>query len=735
MRIKNLSKIKELIRAKLPEYLNELGCKTSGTKVQCPHTEAHDHGDDGKLSAAFLPDSQNKLIYCFVEARSYDIFDVYSLKTGKPIKGSGFFIVVKDLAKKYGIPIDEEYEYSAKEKAYQRQRNFLEKLHKLSCTKPNPSKGIPFYKRRGLTKEKIQAWKIGYLSPEDITPEINKESKMLFDYRLLQVFYKPGLVIPIWDENKQYTGLIIRMFDTKDGDPYIKVCIKGSNLFNIERVRGKEVLTIVEGVFDAIALHPQQNVVACLTNVVNDANLEKIAEMNPKKIRLSLDPDNLYKGTARDGFLRTILRMKNLDTEISIIKVPIIEGEPKPDPDEYMKKHTLEEFNNLPKLPAITYLLQNYDKGLIKADKIYDFIAGCPNLIRREAYINECAKVLNIGKRQLIRSIDDISDNKDSFNMIQYVQEKDSYDELLESFTELAWNKNFAGKPSGFPIFDKKFGGFEDTLYLFIAHPEQGKSAFLLNFVYNLVKNKDNFVSLYSLDDGAKRSIIPRLMSIAANLSSRNIRQPDKTFEKQWFTGMQKLQNLNENLIIKDGSDVQTTDDLDNFVKIHSTIAEERGKRFILVIDNIHDLRASGKRELESTQNAQRVASYLKTLPQKINCPIIATAEVPKSASDKPSGKDIKDTCDFWYAARFVAGIYSNFHQAKNKNDTNYHWKDDKGKFHPVIELFVSKNQTGDLEHGSLFYKFNFNNNTLIECNERETEALRQGNFLTYLED
>jgi len=735
MRIKDLSKVKELIRSKLPEYLHDIGCKTNGTKVQCPNTEAHEHGDEEKLSAAFLPDSQNKLIYCFVEERSWDIFDIHALKMGVELKGQKFFTVLKDLAQKYNIPIEEEYEYSAKEKANFRQRNFLEKLHKLSCTGGRPKKAVSLYKKRNISKEKLVTWRIGYLSPEDISPELNKECKMLFDYRLLTVFHKPGLVIPILDENKQYSGVIIRMFNTNDNDPYIKICIKGSNLFNVERVRGKEQLTIVEGVFDAIALHPEQNVVACLTNVVNDANLEKIAKMDMKKIRLALDPDNMYKGTARDGFLRTILRMKNLDTEISVIKMPVIEGEPKPDPDEYMKKHTLEEFNGLPKIEAINYLINNYQKGLIKADVLYDFIAGCPNLIRKERYINICAKALDIGKRQLTQSIDGISEKKDSFNMIQYVQEKDSYDELLEGFTELAWNKNFSGIPSGYPLFDKKFGGFEDTLYLFAGFPEMGKTSFLINFVYHLATYENTFVAFYSLDDGAKRAIIPRLMSITSDLTSRQVRQPEKSYEKQWFSGMKNLKKMKENMIIKDGADIRTVDDLDNFIKIHSTIAEERGKKFIIVIDNLHDLNASTKRDLEATQNAQRVASYLKRLPQRMNCPILATAEVPKSSSNKPTGKDIKESIDLWYAARFVAGIYSNFHEVKNKNESNLHWVDENGKYHPIMELFISKNQTGEAEHGTLFYKFNFKNNQLIECTERETEVLSGGGFLTYMEE
>jgi len=734
VRIKNLDKIKDLIKSKLPDYLDELGCKTNNSKLQCPNSVAHTHNDEHKLSAAFLPDSQNKLIYCFVENRAFDIFDVYSLKTGKNIKGPNFFNVLKELADKYGIPIEEEYEYSAKEKEIHRQRTFLEKLHQLSCGQQNIQAGLPYYKQRNINKEKLVSWRIGYLTPDDITPDLNKECKNLFDFRLLTVFHQGGLVIPIFDENKQYNGLVIRMFNTNDNDPYIKVCIKGSNLFNVERVKGKETLIVVEGVFDAISLHPEQNVVACLTNTVTDANLEKIAEMQMKKIDLALDPDNLYKGNARDGFLKTILRMKNLDSEISVIKIPELESPAKADPDEYMKSHSLADFKNLPRIGVMQYLIQNFEKNLINQNIIYDFIAGCPNLIRKEEYITDCAKALKIGKRQLTRSIDEMSEQTDSFNMIQYVQEKDTYEELLEEFTESSWNKKFEGIGSGYQIFDKKFGGFEDTLYLFIGHPEQGKSAFLLNFVYNLAQNPENFVAFYSLDDGAKRSIIPRLMSMCANLTSKSIRQPDKQNEQQWFAGMKKLQQFKDNLIIKDGADIRTVDDLDNFVKIHSTIANEKSKKFILIIDNIHDLQAVGKRDFESTQNSQRVASYMKRLPQKLNCPILATAEVPKSAGEKPTGKDIKESCDWWYAARFVACIYSNFHQVKNKNDTNLHWQDNVGRYHPIMELMVSKNQTGEAEHGSLFYKFSFSNNLLIECNDRETELLQDGMFLTYSE-
>jgi replicative DNA helicase len=729
-RIKNLDKVKELIKAKLPEYLKELGLRVEGSKVQCPHTEAHEHGDKEKISAGFLPQSQNKLIYCFVEDKTFDIFDIYALKNNKSISGQAFYDVVKVLADKYKIPYEEEYEFSIQEQEKRHKRKILEQIHTLSIQ--HAKEGVELYKKRNLTKEKIIHWKIGFLKPEYISQTLNKDFKTLYEYGLLAVFTHPALIIPVFDEDQQYVGLVIRQFGAPKGDEYLNISMSGKNLFNIHNVRGNDILTIVEGTFDTMALYPEKNVVGCLTNTLHDPDLEKIANLKPKKIRMALDPDNLFQGSARDGFLKAILKMKNLDAEIEVIIIPS-DSNNKPDPDEYMKTHTLEEFNKLPKMNAINYLLKNYEKSIIKVDQIYQFIAGCPDLIKKEAYITECAKVLNVGKRQLTRSIDSISENKESFNMIQYVQEKDSLDELLESFTESAWNKNYKGVPSGFPLFDRKFGGFEDTLYLLIGYPEQGKTTFLLNFVYRLAQCKDTFVAFYSLDDGARRAILPRLMSIASGLTSKQVKQPQADYKERWFEGLKKIQDLKENLIIKDGSEVRTLKDMENFVKIHASMAEEKGKKFIIVIDNLHDLIASNK--FESVQNSQRVASFLKRLPQEMGCPIIATAEVPKSADAKPSGKDIKESIDLWYAARFVAGIFSNFHLAKKKGDTNLAWVDETGKYQPIMELFVSKNQTGEAEHGSLYYKFSMTNNNLTECSDKEMELLAAGQYLNFLGD
>lgn len=728
MHIKNADKIKELIKAKLPEYVKELGLKTENAHIQCPNKSAHDHEDTGKLSASFLPQSNNTNIYCFVENRTFDIFDIHSLVTGQNLTGEGFYQAVEELAKKYDIPLEYEDEFSPKEKEKKVKQKLLEDIHKLSISynEQAQKEAIALYKQRNLNPEKVKHWKIGYLKPDSLTKETYDRFKTLFDYNLKSVFTSPSFVIPVFNLNRQYAGIILRQFGPEKETKYLNLFANGRTLFNIHNVRGNEKLTVVEGPIDCISLYPEPNVVGCLTNLIHDSDLEVLAHSKFKTIELALDPDNIYKGKARDGFLRSILKLKNLDTEIKVIEIPSV-GDTKPDPDEYMRTHTLTDFHKLPRINALDYIIENYRRKLIPIDTLYDFIAGCPNLIRKEQMITETAKALNVGKRQLMKSVDTVSDKKDSFNLIQYAQEKDSLTDLLEGFTEMAWNQNYKGVPLGYPLFDHHMGGIEDTLYVLIGLPEMGKTSLLLNLVHKLASNPNNFVAFYSLDDGAKRSIVPRLFSILSGLTSKQIKSPTADIKDRWYQGLKNFESLKHNIVIKDGSAIRSLEDLDNYVKIHRCIAEEKQKKFIIVIDNLHDLNASGRRELEPTQNSQKIASYLKRLPQEINCPIISTAEVPKSASERPGGKDIKESIDFWYAARCVIGIFSNFHNFEKKGYSHLVWVTPDRRYQPIIELIISKNQTGDSWHGSLFYKFDLQNNTFIECRQDECDLLKKG--------
>ena len=723
MRIKNLDKVKEILKAKLPEYIKSLGLTIDKSKLQCPnHAEAHKHGDKGKLSAAFLPKTNNSIIWCFVEDRKFDIFDVYSIQTGKDISGKNFYTAIKELAKIFSIPLDIEDTYSIPEKTKDKKREALEALHRISLK--NIKLGVPFYKERNLNKEKIKYWKIGFISPDLITKELNDVFKNLFEYSLKGIITHPALLIPILNENKQYAGVVIRQFGCSVSDRYLNISIEGKNLFNICNLRGKEHLYIVEGVFDAIALYPETNVVAVLTNSLHDKDLEYLAKIEYNKITIALDEDNWKQGSKRDGIFKTIMKLRNISTDVEIIHLP-----KDSDPDSFIKEKGLQEFKDLPRITAIDYLIENFQEKLIPIEELYRYVSGCPDIVKTENLINHICKQLSLGKRQMVREIEGAEVKSDNINLVDYVEEKEHFTNMLEDFTEAAWSKEFQGIKTGFPIFDNKVGGFEDTLYLYIGRPEQGKTAVLLNFTYMLASQPDTFVAFYSLDDGAKRAIVPRLMSMASGLSTKIIRDPEPDIEKAWQTGLAKLHTFKDSLIIKDGGDIQSVADLDKYIKLHYNIAREKNKKFVVVIDNVHALTSSSR--FEANENTQRIAAYLKKIPQAMHCPIIGTAEVPKSASQIPEGKDIKESIDLWYSARFVGSIVSAAHA---KGESNLLWRPEgnasSGKMMPIIQLYISKNQTGQLWHGNLYYKLNWNNNKLTECTEEESKRLADGQYL-----
>jgi DNA primase len=716
MKIRNLNELLPKLKKFLPQYLELQGIKVDGNKVQCPNHALHNN-DDGNLSAGFVPKSDNTVVWCFVENRKFDIIDCYHILEKKPITGKHFYTCVKELCERFSMGYEIVQQESLQDVERNRQRELLEAVHTLSLT--NIKKGLPYYKQRKLSKEKIQFFKIGYIEPSMITEQLDKEFKKFYDYKLTNIFTNPSLLIPVYDDYKQYAGLQFRQFDLKGkGSKYLHIKIDKRPTFNISNVPDSDYIYVVEGAFDAIAMYPETSVIAINGNIIQDKEVEWLSKRNYKSIYLALDPDRFFQGETSDGFLKTIMKLKNLDVNLKLVITP-----EKYDPDSFVCEKGLQAFADLPKKPAIKYLIENYQQGLIKLDSIYEYISGNPSIVRKEKYITLLAKELNIGKRQILGAIDKLETKKPVYNILTYVKEKDSINELLSEFTEMAWQKGFQGVPSSFPMFDNLLGGFEDTIYMLVGYPETGKSLTLINLAYRLMLNNDNYVAFYSLDDGAKRAILPRLLSIVTKMPSKDIQSPTEAIKKKWIKGISFLKSIQSNYTIKDGSEIYSLGDLDRFIKVHYNIAEEGGKKLIIIIDNIHALTASSK--YEANENSQRIAQYLKRVPQIFHCPVITTAEVPKSSGKRPTGKDIKESIDYWYAARFVGGIYNSFHS--DGQDSHLVWQhrtETEEHVFPVIEIVVSKNQTYGCWHGSLYYKFNPFTNHLIECNAEEKELL-----------
>lgn len=725
MKIHNVEKLLPILRQKLFEYLKEKKFIIKEPHLQCPsgyaNLGAHKNRDTGKLSAAFIPNTNKTKIKCFVENRIFDIFDVYSLIEQKPLYGEGFFIIIEELCKKYNIPYEKDMVQSPKEIEIQKKRELLTKFHTF-CFK-NAKNGIEYYKKRKLTKEQITFFKIGFIHPKQLTEQWVKLFKEYLDYKINILLTSPALVIPIYNKFKQYVGVTLRQFIDDQNRRYLHLYAdKDRVMYNINNVYGKEEVYIVEGSFDAISLYPDINAIACLTSSVQNGGIEYLAKEGFKNICLALDPDLNDKPSEANGILRSILNLKDIDTNLCVIDIP-----KEHDPDSFVKEKGIEEFKKLKKISAIDYLVTKNKQKQLDIKQIYEFIASCPNIVNKERYISIVSERLEIGKRALTKEIEKVQEKDAHIDLVKYIEEKEFVSVTLNKYVKQALSKGFEGIPSGFKLFDKYLGGFEDTIYCLTGFPEQGKTSILLNFALRFLLQERNFVALYSIDDGLFRGIIPRLLSMITDLPSKEMRNPSSESIKQKLVqGVKKLLTVKENFIMKDGSHIRTVwGDLEEFIKIHKIIAEKKNKKLIILIDNIHALTASYK--FGGVENAERTAVYLKQIPQKYECPVIITAELPKSSSERPTGKDIKSSIEYWYASRFVASIISAPRNPaqKTKYATDHLLFNYKNNLYPIMELNISKNQTFDTWHGSLFYKFFLHNNRLVEASEEECQLLR----------
>lgn len=724
MKIRNVDKLLPQIRLKLLPYLQEKNFIIKPPHLQCPHGFIglnHKNNDKGKLSAAFIPDTNNTKIKCFVENQIFDIFDVYSLIEKKPLYGEGFYIIIEELCKKYGIPYEKDIVQSPKEIEILKKKEFITKFHTF-CLK-NAKNGAAHYKKRKLTRQQIIAFKIGFIDPKQLTQEWVTAFDKYLGYKINLILTAPALVIPIYNKFKQYVGVTLRQYTEDEQRRYLHLYADRDRvMYNVNNIHSKEEVYIVEGSFDAVALYPELPAIACLTSSVQNGGIEYLAKEEFKQINLALDPDLNEKDTASNGILKSILNLKDLDTQLYIIDIP-----KKYDPDSFVKEKGIEEFKKLKKLEAIDYLIKKRKENSLSDNKLYEFIASCPNIVRKEHYISKVSESLGVGKRALTKEIEKIGEKDTTIDLVRYIEEKEFMSVTLNRYIKQALSGDFVGVPSGFKLFDKYFGGFEDTIYLWIGFAQAGKSTFLLNFALRLLMNEKNFVALYSIDDGLFRSVIPRMLSMLTGLPSREMRNPTTKENKEILVkGAKKLLQLKENFTMKDGSHINTLwGDMEEFAKIHKTIAEKKNKKFIMIIDNIHALTMSHKHG--ETENAQRIAVYLKKLVQRYECPLLCTGEVPKSANERPTGKDVKQSNEFEYGARVIGSIISAPRNAnqKTKYPTDHLWHNYKNNLNPIMELNISKNQTFNTWHGSLFYKFYIENNRLKECTEEEQAMLR----------
>lgn len=345
---------------------------------------------------------------------------------------------IKYLAKKYGIEI-EETEQTDEEKAQADERESLYLVSEyakgyfhntLLKTEPGKAIGLSYFKERGFTDETIAKFELGY-SPDQwdaFTSEAIKKGYKL-DYlsktgltivKEEKQFdrFKGRVMFPILSMSGRTLGFGGRILTNEKkaakylNSPESDIYHKSKVLYGIytakQSIAKEDNCYLVEGYTDVIQFYQTG-----IHNVVSSSGTALTPDQIRLINRLTSNITVLFDGDAAG--LRASLRGVDLILEqgmnVRICTFP--EGE---DPDSFARANSLEDLTLYLQDKAQDFisfkasLLASEAKNdpIKKADTIRDMVVSIskiPDVIKREVYIQECSRIMEISEEVLFNTL------------------------------------------------------------------------------------------------------------------------------------------------------------------------------------------------------------------------------------------------------------------------------------------------------------------------------------------
>ncbi|HMQ43490.1 MAG TPA: DNA primase [Mariniflexile sp.] len=349
---------------------------------------------------------------------------------------------IKYLAKKYNIEIEEtEQSNEQKDQANERESLYLVSefantyfqkiLHK---TDQGKAIGLSYFKERGFTDDIIKKFDLGYSLNEwqAFTDEALKQGYKL-DYLEktgLSIVkdgkhfdrFKGRVMFPIKSMSGRVLGFGGRiLINDKKAAKYVNspesdIYHKSHVLYGIfhakQSIAKEDNCYLVEGYTDVIQFHQTG-----ITNVVASSGTALTSEQIRLINRLTKNITVLFDGDAAG--MRASLRGIDLILEqgmnVKVCTFP--EGE---DPDSFAKQNTLQELTayltenakDFIQFKASVLFEESKNDPIKKAETVRDIvnsIAKIPDRIKKEIYIQECARIMDISEEVLFSTLAQIS--------------------------------------------------------------------------------------------------------------------------------------------------------------------------------------------------------------------------------------------------------------------------------------------------------------------------------------
>lgn len=313
-------------------------------------------------SPSFTVNQDKQIYHCFGCGRGGDVFSFWM-----EYHNLSFPQSLKDLAERYNIELprygglrDEREKAELRELLFKTNGLAADYFHTVLVRSPEGKLGRDYFSRRGISRETISKFKLGYavnkwdglssyLRTKNISLDAGAKAGLLVSKKDGGYYdhFRGRIIFPILDLNHQVIGFGGRILDDSlpkyINTPETPLYHKGYSLYGLDsafrNIRQEGLAIIVEGYMDMLALrqHGISNVVATLGTAFTSNQIRRLKGYT-KEVIVLFDPDD----AGREAALKSFPLFLNEGVSAKVLVLP--QGE---DPDSFVNRCGADEFREL----------------------------------------------------------------------------------------------------------------------------------------------------------------------------------------------------------------------------------------------------------------------------------------------------------------------------------------------------------------------------------------------------
>jgi DNA primase len=377
----------------------------------------------GENSPSFSVSTDKQIYHCFGCGAGGNVFSFLM-----EIEGLSFLESVKQAAKRASVELPESLEISSNSKQSTYATKMIEAhellkkfYHHLLVNTKEGQKPLEYLNNRGITKETIDAFGIGY-SPASWDFATKFLQKRGFSLELLESAgitvrnhegrhfdrFRNRIMFPIWDLQGQVTAFSGRIIEPGEpkylNSPETEIFQKSKTLYGFHlarsHIRKKQQAVLLEGFLDVIALHRAglPHVIATMGTALTEEQI-RILRRNVDHITVCFDSDK----AGIEAAFRASSMLRAAGCEVRVAMMP--EGH---DPDDYIKKYGETKFRNDvigASLTLMAFKLQYFKRGkdlrdeadrISYIDEVLKEIAQLEKPVERDHYLRQLSDEFSI---------------------------------------------------------------------------------------------------------------------------------------------------------------------------------------------------------------------------------------------------------------------------------------------------------------------------------------------------